>query len=252
MAAWLESYREPMFLLFPVAAQLVSVVAFATFAAPLTWIAWRDSEGMRKYRIQHRKPRAQDLVLPSIKLWIVNNLVMFVVVTASWPLLRASRVHAGAWPIWYEVLWQLLFFIYLDDFLYYWMHRAMHGGWLYRKIHSVHHRIHTPWAVTGHYMHPVEYVATGSVALIGPMMVGAHVLTLWIWIAFRQWEACEGHCGYAFPWSPTRFLPFGDGAVHHDFHHAKIKGNYAGFLGLWDRVFGTPARGWGSRNVRTR
>lgn len=34
----------------------------------------------------------------------------------------------------------------------------------------------TPWAVTGHYMHPIEYLLTAAVALIGPLWVGAHVV----------------------------------------------------------------------------
>ena len=32
-------------------------------------------------------------------------------------------------------------------------------------------------------------------------------------------------------------MPFGDGATHHDYHHAKVKGNYAGFFPWWDAAF---------------
>ena len=52
---------------------------------------------------------------------------------------------------------QLLFFILLDDFLFYWMHRSLHESrWLFKKVHSTHHRIMTPWAITGNYMHPAR------------------------------------------------------------------------------------------------
>ena len=131
-----------------------------------------------------------------------------------------------------------------QDFLYYWFHRAMHGRWLYKRIHGWHHRIVTPWAITGHYMHPLEYNLTGAVALIGPLLLGSHLVVVWLWFCFRQWEAAEGHCGYDFPWTPTHFLPGNDGAVHHDVHHARVRGNYAGFLTIWDGVFGTYARGY--------
>jgi 4-alpha-methyl-delta7-sterol-4alpha-methyl oxidase len=77
------------------------------------------------------------------------------------------------------------------------MHCTMRRGWLFPRVHSVHHRIHTPWAITGHYVHPVEYV-----------------------------------------------LPGNDGATFHDVHHAKVKGNYAGFLAWVDGVFGTYSRGY--------
>jgi len=240
----LDAYRDPLFWSFPVVTQIVSMVAFVAFAAPLTYLAWRDPEALRRYRIQTRKPRAQELLLPSIGRWLVNNVVMFVVTLLAWPLLRLSGVHAGPLPPWWRVLLEVLAFIVLDDFLFYWMHRTLHHRLLFKHVHAIHHKILTPWAVTGHYMHPLEYVLTGSLALAGPMLFSSHVLTVWIWIAFRQWEAAEGHAGYDLPWSPTHLLPGSDGARHHDFHHAKVKGNYAGFFPWCDRVFGTYARGY--------
>ena len=174
----------------------------------------------------------------------MNNACLAVATIASWPLLRSSGVHAGPLPAWWVVAAQVVFFVYLDDFLYYWFHRTMHGRWLYKHLHGWHHRIVTPWAITGHYMHPIEYVLTGTVALIGPLLLGAHVVTLYVWFALRQWEAAEGHCGYEFPWTPTHLFLGNDGARHHDFHHARVKGNYAGFFPIWDRCFGTFVKGY--------
>lgn len=250
MNAVMALYQDPLFWLFAMGSSAVSMVAFLVFALPLSWLAYREPARLQPYRIQSRRPRAQELVMPSVQRWLVNNGIMILGVCLSWPLLRLTGIHAGAWPAWYVIVLEVLLFIYLDDFLYYWMHRAMHVGWLYKRIHSVHHRILTPWAITGHYMHPVEYVLTGTLALVGPILVSAHVVTLWIWVAFRQWEAAEGHSGYDFPWTPTHLLPGNDGAVHHDFHHAKVRGNYAGFLPLWDRVFGTYAKGYAQKRER--
>lgn len=237
-------YREPLFLLFPVATTAISAVAFAVFAAGLTWIAAAAPASLERYRIQNRRPRAQELLRPSIHCWFWNNLLMGAVSVAAWPLLRLSGVHAGPLPSLPVIVGQVVFFIYLDDFLFYWMHRGLHTRWLYRRIHAWHHTILTPWAITGNYMHPVEFLLIGSLAMTGPLLVGAHVVTAWIWFLFRQWEAAEGHCGYEFPWTPTHLVPFSDGAMHHDFHHAKVKGNYAGFLGWTDLVFGTLSRGY--------
>jgi len=237
-------YRTEMFVLFPLVTTAVGTASFIAFAAPLTAIAVADPPALRKYRIQRQKPRAQDLIRPSIVSWLVNNAVMFIAILASWPLLAHSGIHAGPLPPWYVIAGQILFFIYLDDFLFYWMHRTLHTRWLFKHIHGWHHRILTPWAVTGHYMHPVEYLLTATVALVGPLLLGAHVVTVWLWFTFRQWEAAEGHCGYDFPWTPTHFLPLSDGAVHHDAHHERVRGNYAGFLGYLDGVFGTYVRGY--------
>ncbi|HWP64664.1 MAG TPA: sterol desaturase family protein [Candidatus Limnocylindria bacterium] len=240
-----DAYGDPLFLLFPVATAGVATVSFALFAGALTAIAAREPAALRRYRIQRQRPRPQELVGRSIRSWARNNVWNLAAFVAIWPVLRlVSTIHAGALPPWWVIAGQVLFFVYLDDFLYYWFHRAMHTRWLYKHVHAWHHRIVTPWAVTGNYMHPLEYGLTGAVALVGPMLVGAHVVTLWIWFAFRQWEAAEGHCGYDLPWTPTHFLPFNDGPTHHDVHHERVKGNYAGFFPLWDRVFGTLARGY--------
>ncbi|MGH7896157.1 MAG: sterol desaturase family protein [Candidatus Binatia bacterium] len=244
MTGVIESYRDPLFWLFPVGSLLVSTAAFVAFAAPLTWIAWREPAWARSYRLQSRAPREQQLVAASIGTWLVNNTCLGVATVLAWPLLRHAGVHAGPLPPWWLIVGEVVFFVYLDDLLYYWFHRAMHGRWLYKRVHGWHHRIVTPWAVTGHYMHPLEYVLTGTLALAGPLLVGAHVVVLWIWFAFRQWEAAEGHCGYAFPWTPTHVFPGNDGARHHDYHHARVRGNYAGFFPIWDRVFGTFAKGY--------
>lgn len=238
-ADFFDPWRDPWFYTFACGSTAVSMASFAIFAAVLTLIAWRDPAALRPYRIQSRPPRAQTLVLPSIARWLVNNVALSALIVLTWPLLRQSGIHDGPTPPAARIAAEVVFFIYLDDFLFYWMHRAMHAPWLYKRVHSVHHRIRTPWAVTGHYMHPAEYVATGTLMLVGPLLVGAHVVTLWCWIIWRQWEAAEGHCGYDFPWSPTHLLPGNGGATHHDLHHAKIRGNYAGFLAHVDRWFGT-------------
>ncbi|HZP40253.1 MAG TPA: sterol desaturase family protein [Candidatus Binatia bacterium] len=242
--ALLAPYRAPLFLSFGVGAPLVSMAAFALFAGPLTWLAAVDAPTLRRWRIQKRPPRAQQLVGPSLRSWATNNLWALAGNFLAWPLLARSGIHGGPLPSWWTIALQLLFFVYLDDFLYYWFHRAMHAPWLYRRIHGRHHRIVTPWAVTDHYMHPLEYGLTGAVAVVGPLLVGAHVVTVWLWFVVRQWEPAEGHSGYDLPWTPTHWLPGNDGAMHRDVHHARVRGNYAGYLTLWDGVFGTCARGY--------
>lgn len=254
MWEWLrEIYSEEMFWLFPVAGTVVGLVSFAVFAGPMTWLAWKQPAWAEPYRIQARKTGRRSIVGPALWHEARNNLALAVFTFASWPLLRLSNVHAGPLPAWWVIVLQLLFFIVLDDFLFYWMHRGLHESrWLFKKVHSTHHRIMTPWAITGHYMHPVELILTAVVALVGPLLVGAHVVTLYLWIVIRQWEAAEGHAGYDFPWSPTHLMPFSDGATHHDYHHAKVKGNYAGFFPWWDAAFGTLCQGYDEHLARTR
>ena len=255
-------YHDPRFWLVPVASVLVGMAAFISFATALTWIAAHDPVWARRWRIQNTRGagglsdedatkrgilvQGRHMVVQSVRIWLQNNLWMLAGAAASWPLMSLSGIHTGALPALWVIVLQLSFFIYLDDFLYYWMHRAMHTRWLLKHVHGIHHRVLSPWAITGNYMHPLEYVLTGSLMFMGPALLGSHVIVLWLWVIFRQWEAAEGHCGYAFPWSPTHWLPFSHGALHHDFHHARVRGNYAGFLPVWDKLFGTYVRDYES------
>ena len=244
-------YREPLFVVFALGGSAVSMVSFLLFAVPLTWIAAREPAWARPFRIQRRRGRP-DMIWPSVRLWLVNNGLQLLSVVALWPLLRLTNIHMTGLPPWWEVLWQVVFFIYLDDFLYYWMHRTLHRPGLYERVHALHHRVGSPWAISAHYMHPVEYLMTAGLMLVGPALVGAHVLTIFIWIAVRQWEAAEGHCGYDFPITPSKLIPGSHGAAHHDFHHLRWQGNYGGFLPIHDRWAGTLARGYADWVARRR
>jgi 4-alpha-methyl-delta7-sterol-4alpha-methyl oxidase len=251
--AILASYRDPLFRLFFVYTSLVSMGAFLLFAAPLTWVAVREPAWAAKHRIQARRMRPERMIWPSVRLWLLNNLAMSALTFLAWPLLvRVTRVHAGPLPTPWVIAAQVLLFIVVDDFVYYWMHRTLHRGWLYKKIHSVHHRMPTPWAITAHFMHPVEFILTGTLVILWPSLVGAHVVTVYCWVAFRQWEAAEGHSGYSFPWSPSKLFPLYDGVEYHDFHHAKFTGNYAGFLSYLDGVFGAYSKGYKERLAEKR
>lgn len=237
-----DIYNDRLFALLVFGSTAVSMISFLVFAIPWTALAWLNPVSMRKYRIQKRPQSAARIVWPSVRRWLINNLLLTIVVVLSWPLLRLTSIHAGALPPWWVFAWQIPFFILLDDFLYYWMHRALHRPALYSRIHSVHHRMSSPWAISAHYMHPIEFILTGSLMLLGPALVGAHIAVIWVWICVRQWEAAEGHCGYDIPWNPTHWLPLYHGPAYHDFHHSKFHGNYAGALGYLDRYFGQYSR----------
>lgn len=237
-------YRDPMFCLFPMGTLAVSTGAFLLFAIPYTVLAWIDPPALRRYKVQDTPFDIPRWLLPSLGRLLLNVIIVAGVLVLAWPLLRLSPIHQGAMPPWYGVIAQLVFFILLDDFLYYWMHRTMHKGWLLKHVHSIHHRIRHTTAINGNYMHPLEYLSTASLALIGPLLMGAHLHVLWIWLAIRQFEAADGHSGYVLPWNPGHLFPLYEGAGYHDFHHAKYQGNYAGFLPYLDRFWDTYARGY--------
>lgn len=217
----------------------ISMIAFLTLAIPWTIVAWLDPISLRKYKIQQKPFEMKKFLLPSIGRIIINNIILASLLVLVWPLLKLTKVHNGDLPAWYIIIAQLLFFVLLDDFLYYLVHRKMHENkWLMKHIHSVHHRIHNTCAINGNYMHWVEYAITASLTLVGPILLGAHIYVVWLWVIIRQIEGADGHIGYDIPWNPAHLFPIYEGPVYHDFHHARFKGNYAGFLPYLDKYLG--------------
>lgn len=232
-------YSDPWFWQFPMATLAISMAAFLIVAIPWTIVAWLDPVSLKKYKIQQKPFEVKKFLLPSLGRIIQNNIILALLLALSWPLLKLTSVHSNDLPIWYVILAQLVFFILLDDFLYYCMHRYMHENkWLLRNIHGVHHLIHNTCGINGNYMHWVEFTLTAALTLVGPLLIGAHIYVIWLWVIIRQIEGADGHIGYDIPWNPMHLLPVYEGPVYHDFHHAKFKGNYAGFLPYLDKYLG--------------
>lgn len=239
LETWSSFYQDPWFWQFPMTTLAISASIFLLFALPWTLIAWKDPESLRKYKIQDKAFELDKFFWPSMGRMLINNLILVALLIVSWPIIKLSGVHNGELPVWYIIAAQIIFFIFMDDFLYYWMHRWFHESkFLLKHVHSVHHRIRNTCGINGNYMHWIEFSATATLMLLGPMLIGAHLYVVWIWVVIRQFEAVDGHAGYDIPWNPAHWLPLYEGPVYHDFHHAKFKGNYAGFLPYLDRFMG--------------
>lgn len=236
---WSSFYLDPWFWSFPAATLFLSVGVFLGLALPVTWLAWAEPEWLKKYKIQDKAMPIAKYFWPSLGRLLVNNIVLAVLLVLSWPLLKLSGIHQGDMPAWYIVIAQLIFFVFLDDFLYYWMHRYFHENtWLMRHVHSVHHRVRNTCAINGNYMHWFEFSATAGLMLLGPILLESHIYVVYIWVIIRQYEAVDGHAGFDIPWNPAHWLPVYEGPVYHDYHHARFKGNYAGALPYLDRFMG--------------
>ena len=95
-----------------------------------------------------------------VGIWTAYEVLMFHLMAKGWiPVLVASE-H----PVWFA-LWFVLTPVWLS-FHFYWIHRFLHWGPLYRLAHALHHRNVNvgPWS--GMSMHPVEH--------IGFPVTGAH------------------------------------------------------------------------------
>lgn len=171
--------------------------------------------------------------LPQI--WLFHPMAQFFGLSTSIPF-----------PPWYTMAWQIALFFVLEDAWHYWFHRCLHTPRLYKMIHKLHHQYSAPFGLAAEYASPLETLILAFGAIGIPIIFCAltkdlHVMTMYLWIVGRLFQAIDAHSGYEFPWSLHHFVPFWAGADHHDVHHEKFLGNYASSFRWWDAMMDTEA-----------
>jgi len=204
----------------------------------IIWLLIAKLNLFRQWKIQQKEtPQSGwDLVAHLA----VGHLVTFPILTWFLCVYMVPRM-GSTWDdfniissVGYIVLYQLVF-----DTYFYWSHRAFHTPFLYKRIHKKHHQYYVTVSLAAGYAHPIEdlIVNLGS-TLCGPLLFPHHAFTYYIYLAMRMHETIDAHCGYDFPLSIWKYLPFHGGPSRHDWHHAHNMGNYGGFT-WWDSWCGT-------------
>ncbi|KAF8506328.1 sphingosine hydroxylase [Gautieria morchelliformis] len=144
---------------------------------------------------------------------------------------------------WAVPLIQLASAMFFLDTYQYFVHRALHEvPFLYKHLHSVHHRLYVPYAYGSQFNHPfegaiVDGLSVALAAAFGRLSDRQAVLLF----SIATYKGVEDHCGYQFPWHPLRFLSSND-TEFHEIHHqiAGLKSNFSQPLfTFWDRALGT-------------
>lgn len=208
---------------------LHEVVFFATWA--LFGACFRLGVGI-KYQVAQGKAPADDLSRRAVR-EVLQGHVLLIAVTAfvlypAWLMMGGHR--GDPLPSLFEVAWQILACIVIQDTLFYWSHRALHVPRLFKAIHGKHHTFRHVRGHASEYAHPVEVLANLAAFMVPPIVLGVHLWTFGIWVIIRVFETVEAHSGYAFSRLASR----------HAFHHLyAAKGCLGSFFGLWDFVMGT-------------
>lgn|ERR1711988_319707 len=140
--------------------------------------------------------------------------------------------------LWWNVLW-ILSMPYWRIAHFYFIHRALHpwkmsgipdgGKYLYKHVHSLHHKSRNPTAFSGISMHPVESSLYFSAALI-PIFFNTHPLVFLVTKVDLSIGAMIGHDGYQ---------PPGGASYYHYLHHKYLECNYGEPSVPLDWLFGT-------------
>ena len=170
-------------------------------------------------------------LLSGVTVWTFYDTIVWMAYANGW----APMITAQSNPIWFFVMFLLL--PVAQSFHFYWLHRALHIPWIYKRVHSVHHRSVSvaPWS--GFSMHPIEHVGYLSLLLIF-LVVPAHPIHF-LFIGYSlALASATSHAGF-------ENLVLGDkahlkiGSFHHQLHHRYFECNYGGPEMPWDNWFGS-------------
>lgn len=166
-----------------------------------------------------------------VGVWTAYEVLMFWAMANGWaPVLLWSDN-----PVWFVALF-LLTPVWIS-FHFYWVHRALHWGPLYKLAHALHHRNVNvgPWS--GLSMHPAEHVIFFSSILIH-MIVPAHPLHILFHMQHQSLTAATSHTGFEDLLVQDR-RQLALGTFHHQMHHRYFEVNYGNLEMPWDKWFGT-------------
>lgn len=125
----------------------------------------------------------------------------------------------------------------------YFMHRYMHHNkFLYRHIHSLHHRLVVPYAFGALYNHPIEGLLNDTFGgALSFLVSGMSPRVSIFFFSFATIKTVDDHCGL---WLPGNLFHvfFKNNTAYHDIHHQLYGSKYnfsQPFFVMWDRILGT-------------
>ncbi|RYQ88212.1 hypothetical protein Ahy_B09g095539 isoform F [Arachis hypogaea] len=134
------------------------------------------------------------------------------------------------------------------EFLYYWLHRALHHHFLYSRYHSHHHSSVVTEPITS-VIHPfAEHIAYFMLFAI-PKLTAVFTKTASVgamlgYVTYIDFMNNMGHCNFEllphslfsfFP--PLKFLLYTPS--FHSLHHTQFRTNYSLFMPLYDYIYNT-------------
>ena len=126
----------------------------------------------------------------------------------------------------------------LSEILFYWLHRLVHTKQLY-WIHKHHHSYKfNSFSIVNHCLHPIEILLFIIPPIIPPIILGSHLIIVWLYMIITNSLGSYIHSGYQFPFLEKIIMVK---SKDHDIHHIKPKYNFGTglFNSFVDRIFNT-------------
>ncbi|MCL7046789.1 hypothetical protein MKW94_007031, partial [Papaver nudicaule] len=153
-------------------------------------------------------------------------------------------------PIWRTDGIVMTFLIHAGptEFLYYWLHKALHHHYLYSRYHSHHHSSIVTEPITS-VVHPfaehIMYFILFGIPMAVPVLTGtASIAAMLLYITYVDFMNNLGHCNFevvpkwVFDVFPVlKYIMYTPS--FHSLHHTQFRTNLSLFMPLYDYMYGT-------------
>ncbi len=165
----------------------------------------------------------------------LSGVLVYAILEHGLPTRLYTDVHEYGLPYFFASIvgvWLLI------DLLAYYVHRALHIRWIYKRVHRFHHKFVAPTPYAALALHPVELLALQAASISTIFYVPMHVGVISGVLVYTLVFNIVDHSGVdlrsRLPWqAPPRY---------HDDHHVHFHVNFGQHLMLWDRLHGTLRR----------
>ncbi|RWR96549.1 protein ECERIFERUM 1-like protein isoform X1 [Cinnamomum micranthum f. kanehirae] len=199
------------------------------------WISISRFQTARsKHRILHKGIEDDQILL--------NGLLFY----------STSKYLTGAdhMPFWNPKGAALTIFLHMGpvEFLYYWLHRALHHHYLYSRYHSHHHSSIVTEPITS-VIHPfaehLAYFTLFSIPIFSMLFTQtSSIATIVVYETYIDFMNNMGHCNFEIvpKWifnilPPLKYIMYTPS--FHSLHHTQFRTNYALFMPMYDYIYGT-------------
>ena len=223
-------------------------IRFAVFGGVLALMLVLESLYPRKARTQNRAQHVATnlgiVILYSAIMQILGRLIavglaMGVAVYAAGHNFGLLNLFSSL-PIWAHILLSMV----LLDMAVYWQHVASHKIPIIWSFHKMHHADRDIDATTGIRFHPVEIVLSMFYKMVIVLILGPHVIGVFLFEVVLNGSAMFNHANLRLPlWLDKMvrivFVTPDMHRVHHSVIGRETNSNYGFNLSIWDRIFGS-------------
>jgi len=136
---------------------------------------------------------------------------------------------------WGYLFLSIPFFLFVTDFMIYFIHRGLHIPILYKYIHKPHHTYRYTTPFSSHAFHPVDGWAQGVPYYIFAYIFPFHHILWVVMFVFINFWTISIHDQVDF----SSHFSWINSTGHHTIHHAEFNYNYGQYFTLWDRIMHT-------------